>query len=179
MHMDFKYILELLRAGLYDEFFTEFKAHLPAFMDAGVYGRSPLENSSFIASSAHPDPSMHGNGFVARLSGSTAEFLSMWVMMTMGHHPFVVEDGKVIMKYDPILPGWLFKEDGSFTFRMLGSCDVTLHNPSRLDTQKKKPLEIRLQPFEGEMINFKGSIIPAPYAAQIREGKIVKMDVQY
>lgn len=179
MHMDFKYILELLRAGLYDEFFAEFKAHLPAFMDAEVYGRSPLENSSFIASSAHPDPTLHGGGFVARLSGSTAEFLSMWVMMTMGHQPFVVEDGKLELHILPILPGWLFKEDGSFTFRMLGSCDVTLHNPARRDTYKIKPQGITLHTFEGETVNFKGSIIPAPYAGQVREGKIEKMDVKY
>jgi hypothetical protein len=93
LHMSFKYLLELLKAGLYEEYFEAFQAHLPAFMDPQVYGRSPLENSSFIVSSAHPDETLHGNGFVARLSGSTAEFLSMWVVMTAGLQPFQVEQG--------------------------------------------------------------------------------------
>ena len=69
MHMSFKYLWELQKAGLYEAFFEALKNHLPPFMDPQVYGRSPLENSSFIVSSAHPDESLHGNGFVARLSG--------------------------------------------------------------------------------------------------------------
>jgi hypothetical protein len=48
------------------------------FMDPEVYGRSLMECSSFIASSAFPDPSIVGQGFLARLSGSTAEFLDIW-----------------------------------------------------------------------------------------------------
>lgn len=54
--------------------FEDLKNALPPFMDPSVYGRSTLENSSFIASSVNPDESMHGRGFVARLSGTTAEF---------------------------------------------------------------------------------------------------------
>ena len=64
-------------------------------MDPDVYGRPPIECSSFIASSAHPDKTIHGQGYLARLSGSTAEFLSMWNLMMMGAQPFVdfqVED---------------------------------------------------------------------------------------
>jgi hypothetical protein len=127
--MSFKYLLELLKAGLFDEYFEALHSHLPAFMAPEVYGRSPLENSSFIVSSAHPDTTLHGNGFVARLSGSTAEFLSMWVLMTVGKQPFRLENGQLVLAIEPILPGWLFKEDGTFTFRFLGMCDVTLHNP--------------------------------------------------
>jgi hypothetical protein len=179
MHMDFKYILELLRAGLYEEFFKEFKAHLPAFMDPEIYGRSPLENSSFIASSAHPDPSMHGNGFVARLSGSTAEFLSMWVVMMMGPEPFVFEHGELQMKVHPILPEWFFKADGSFNFRWLSACEVTLHNPLKGDTWAMEPREIVLGIADGNEITIDGSTVPAPYAGMMREGKIRTMRVQY
>lgn len=81
--------------GLYEEFFKELKDGLVAFMDPDVYGRPPIECSSFIASSAHPDETIHGQGYLARLSGSTAEFLSMWNLMMMGAQPFVdfqVED---------------------------------------------------------------------------------------
>ena len=72
LHMEYKYSLELLRNELYDEFFQDFKKVFVPFFDPAVYGRSIIENSSFIVSSANPDRSLHGNGFVARLSGATA-----------------------------------------------------------------------------------------------------------
>jgi len=179
MHMDFKLMLELLRKGMLDEFYHEFKLHVPAFMDPETYGRSPLENSSFIASSAHPDPSLHGNGFVARLSGSTAEFLNMWVIMTAGQKPFSFENGRLLLTLQPLLPGWLFKEDGTFKFRLLGSCEVTLHNPSGSDTFKTKPVRINLRTMDGVEVGVEGNVIPSPYAGMTREGKIVAMDVHY
>ncbi len=179
MHMDFKLMLELLRKGLYEAYYHEFKLHVPAFMDPEVYGRSPLENSSFIASSAHPDPSLHGNGFVARLSGSTAEFLSMWVTMTAGQKPFGLKDGSLTLTLQPVLPGWLFKSDGIFKFKLLGSCDVTLHNPSRIDTFNARPVRIFFRTHSGEEVSIEGNVISAPYAAMVREGKIVTMDVHY
>ena len=179
LHMDFKYLLELLRAGLHDQFFAELKAHLPPFLDAGVYGRSPLENSSFIASSAHPDTTLHGNGFVARLSGSTAEFLSMWVMMVMGRQPFIHENGELQGQVSPILPGWLFDEKGKFSFRWLDVCEVSLHNAERLDTWKVNPQKVMLRGIDGQCFDFEGNRIPAPYAVWLREGKIVAMDVYF
>lgn len=179
MHMAFKLMLELLRKGMFEAFYHEFKLHVPAFMNPAVYGRSPLENSSFIASSAHPDLSLHGNGFVARLSGSTAEFLSMWVTMTAGQKPFNLEEGKLILTLQPLLPGWLFKKDGSFKFKLLGSCDVTLHNPSRANTFNIRPTRINFRTTEGEEINVESNVIRSPYAGMAREGKIVSMDVHY
>ena len=180
LHMAFKYLLELLNVGLYDEYFEALQSHLPAFMDPEVYGRSPLENSSFIVSSAHPDASLHGNGFVARLSGSTAEFLSMWVGMTVGKQPFRLEDGQLMLKFEPVLPGWLFKEDGTFTFRLLGSCDVTLHNPSRMDTYNA---DVNIQSItlhaKGEKTSIDGAAIPAPYAEGIRRGDFDSIDVYF
>ena len=80
LHMAYKYLLEVLRAGLHDEFFADMRRGLVPFLDPQTYGRSPLENSSFIVSSAHPDESLHGRGFVARLTGATTEFLSMWTV---------------------------------------------------------------------------------------------------
>jgi len=179
MHMAFKLMLELLRKGMLDEFYHELMIHLPAFMDPEIYGRSPLENSSFIASSAHPDASLHGNGFVARLSGSTAEFLSMWVTMTAGQNLFRFEGGKLTLALQPLLPGWLFKPDGTFKFKLMGSCDVILHNPSRSDTFKIKPARINFCTVEGEEVSVEGNVIASPYAGMAREGKIVAMDVHY
>lgn len=58
--MSYKFYLELLKGALYSEFFEELKAGVVAFMDPDRYGRSPLEVSSFIISSAFPDENMHG-----------------------------------------------------------------------------------------------------------------------
>ena len=84
LHMSYKFYLELLRGGLYDAFYHEIKTGLVPFMDEEVYGRSPLEAASFIVSSVFPDEKLHGASFDARLSGSTAEFLSMWQLIMQG-----------------------------------------------------------------------------------------------
>ncbi len=134
LHMEYKYLLEVLRAGLYDEFYEDFKRALICFQDPAVYGRSPLENSSFLVSSAHPDASLHGAGFVARLSGATAEFLSIWTTMMAGRQPFFLQDGELCLALKPTLPGWLFDSEGKVTFVFLGHTPVTIHNPGRVDT---------------------------------------------
>ena len=51
--MEFKYILELIKNELYEEFFEDIKTAMPPFMNPEVYGRSILENSSFIAFGRH------------------------------------------------------------------------------------------------------------------------------
>jgi hypothetical protein len=95
------HLLGLLKAGLYTEFFNEIKTNLTCFMDPAVYGRSTLENSSFIASSINPDPYVRGQGFVARLSGSTAEMLSIWAYMMFGKKPFI-NDGELKLNLKPV-----------------------------------------------------------------------------
>jgi hypothetical protein len=60
LHMTYKFLLELLRGRLYDEFYAELTTNLVPFMNASVYGRSPLEATSYIVSSAFPDASLHG-----------------------------------------------------------------------------------------------------------------------
>ena len=67
LHMEYKYLLEMLKQGLYEDFYAEFKNTLIPFLDPQKYGRSILENSSFLVSSAFPNNGLHGNGFVARL----------------------------------------------------------------------------------------------------------------
>ena len=180
MHMSFKYLLEMLKVGLYEEFFKALKNHLPPFMDPEIYGRSTLENSSFIVSSAHPDKNLHGRGFVARLSGSTAEYISMWVLMTAGKQPFVVEDDQLILNFRPILPGWLFKEEGTFTFRFLGTCDVTVHNPQARDTYKQGMIIKRIQlRSDEETVKIDDGKIKSPYAEMVRAGEFDSIDLYY
>jgi len=108
LHMEHKYLLELLRWDLAEEFYEAMKTCLVPFMDPAVYGRSIFENVSFIVSSAHPEEKYHGRGFVARLSGVTAEFLSIWRLMTAGLSPFFMKEGQLCLSFKPKLAGFLF-----------------------------------------------------------------------
>lgn len=175
-HMAYKYLLSLLQANLYDEFYTEFKHGLIAFQDSKIYGRSILENSSFIASSAHPDESIHGQGFVARLSGSTAEFLSILHRMMLGQQPFYVEDGQLKLTFKPVLPAWLFDEQDKVECTFLGACRITYHNPSRQATHALTPQRIVLHT-EAGIVEIEGSVVGEPYSKEVRDRRIRAIEV--
>jgi hypothetical protein len=180
LHMEYKYLLELLKAGLYGEFFEELQNALIPFQDPGRYGRSPLENSSFLVSSAHPDESLHGAGFVARLSGATAEFMSIWNLMMAGERPFYIQEGKLHLRLQPVLPGWLFTPESKVSFRFLGQCDVTYHNPGGGDlVPEYEPMRIRLTLKDGSQHTLEGAVVPPPYAALLRNGGILSIEQFY
>ena len=135
MHMEFKYLLGLLRAGLYEEFFSSIKTCFPCFLKPEVYGRSILENSSFISSSAFPDKRNWGRGFVARLSGSTAEFIDMWLTMSLGYKPFYVNDNKELaLSLKPIINGEFFDKKGEFKTKLFSTTDLVYINKSKKST---------------------------------------------
>jgi hypothetical protein len=176
--MEYKYLLELLKAGLYREFFADMKQMLVPFMDPKRYKRSILENSSFVASSVHPDPEKHGRGFVARLSGASAEFLDMWLIMTTGKQIFYLDKkGQLCFKLAPVLPGWLFNK-GKLTFTLLGSIEVTYLNPKDQDTfgNGLAVTGYKLQ-LEDKEVEVKKAYIAEPYASLIRQRKVRKMVV--
>ncbi|MNW31218.1 hypothetical protein D3C74_81270 [compost metagenome] len=179
MHMEFKYLLECLRNGLYEEFFADMQRALPPFMDAAVYGRSTLENSSFIASSANPDESLHGTGFIARLSGSTAEFLHMWLYMMMGEKPFRYDDDRLTFQLAPKLPGWLFDSEGTLSFRLLGSCEVTYIRANRQNTFSQNTLAASYELFynDGSSKAIQGAVLEEQEAYDVRERRIARMKV--
>ncbi|MDD5115729.1 MAG: cellobiose phosphorylase [Candidatus Omnitrophica bacterium] len=180
LHMEYKYILEMLKKGLVDEFYADFKNVLIPFLNPERYGRSILENSSFLVSSAFPDPKMHGNGFVARLSGSTAEFLHIWLVMNTGNAPFRLDEAnRLNLVFNPLLPGWLFNRKGEYSFNFLGSVKVTYHNHARKDTfGKNSPKISRMTLIEnGSSTEINSSRIPAPYAQKVRSRKIDRIDI--
>ncbi|MDR0292851.1 MAG: DUF2267 domain-containing protein [Oscillospiraceae bacterium] len=185
LHMSLKYLLELLKAGLYDEFFTEIKTGLPPFLDPAVYGRNPLENSSFLASSINPDPAAAGRGFVARLSGSTAEALSLWRYLFLGGECFsVAPDGALRLAFAPVLPGWLFPEDGRVSFSLFSSVRVEYVNPGRKSTYgpgrvKPRRIEVFLPGGGSEVFHSAGgeAHIEGDTAKAVREGRAVRVDV--
>jgi len=188
MHMEYKYLLEILKAGLYEEFLEEIKNILIPFQKPERYGRSIFENSSFIVSSAFPDKRMHGRGFVARLSGSTAEMLNIWILMNTGKEPFFINGkGGLSLRFRPALPAWLFtkrEQNGfpknTYAFKFLGKILVVYHNPEMKDTAGKNPAKIdsiTLEYEDGRKIDIQDSIIGPPHSADIRERKVKRIDI--
>ncbi len=179
LHMEYKYLLELLRGGLYADFFRDLRTALVPFLDPAVYGRSPLENSSFIASSANPDASVHGRGFVARLSGSTAEFLSIWRRMFFGERPFALEDGQLVCRLAPAIPACLIGGDETVSARFLGGTDVTYHLPDREDLipggYRTGTIAVRLR--DGSQATVTDGALRSELALALREGRVASLDV--
>ncbi|MCL1972503.1 MAG: cellobiose phosphorylase [Endomicrobia bacterium] len=171
LHMAYKYLLEILKARLYDEFFKEIKTGFVCFADPKIYKRSILENSSFICSSAFPDKENHGRGFIARLSGSTVEFIDMWMRMTMGEKPFTYSGGKLKFELKPVLNSGFFDKEGKFSFKMFSKTDVIYINPSRKNTYSKdagiKKLEILWKDGKKQVVD--GSVVEGKDAEKIRE----------
>lgn len=202
LHMEYKYLLELLRCGLYPEFYETFRETLIPFLKPKQYGRSTLENSSFLVSSAHEDETLHGRGFVARLSGSTAEFVHIWLMMNAGQKPFFLgPENKVCLSFQPALPGWLFTEKATrieyttpkgkretlsfpkdtYAFKFLGNTLVVYHNPKRRDTFGKRRCVIKKMvlsyPQRRRPLVILGDTIPHEPARDVRDNRVERIDV--
>ena len=201
LHMEYKYMLEMLRNELYDEFYGDFKKVFIPFFDPTVYGRSILENSSFICSSANPDPSIHGNGFVARLSGATAEFIHILLLMTVGKKPFsLTAERELKLEFNPALPIWLFTKEAytrsliingnpqqidfpakTFSFMFLGEILVTYKNETLKDTFGSdcvKPISYEIIDSEGVSQFFKPEEMKGEIAQKIRQRKISRINVE-
>ncbi len=180
LHMEYKYILELLKGGLIEEFYAEFKNVLIPFQDPRRYGRSILENSSFLVSSVFADKKLHGNGFVARLSGSTAEFLNIWLIMNVGAHPFSLDNnGELNLTFKPSLAGWLFDRNGKYAFNFLSQIRVTYHNPKRKNTFGKNAAKIsKIIILENDQpVEIKSATLGPLYAQKIRSRQIKQIDI--
>lgn len=133
LHMEYKYLLELLRSGMYREFFDDFQNAAIPFLDPEIYGRSIYENSSFIASSKNPNEKIHGKGFVARLSGSTIEFISMWKLMMFGKNVFTLKNGELTFAPVPAIPEYLIAEDKTVEAALLGEIAVEYRMQEKKD----------------------------------------------
>ena len=180
LHMEYKYLLELLRLKLYHEFFEDFHNACIPFLSEEMYGRSLLENSSFLASSANADEKIHGKGFVARLSGSTAEFLQMWQIMMFGEQPFRMEKETLICKLEPTIPQYLIPESKRIEARFLGKTLVVYRFDKKKDItpgsyQIKK---IRIEFLNGQMKEMNDALITGDDAKELRAGKVRSLVIE-
>ncbi len=177
LHMEYKYLLELIRNGLYPQFFEDFKKAAVPFLDPEVYGRSIYENSSFIASSSNPNRNYHGKGFVARLSGSTVEFISMWKQMMFGSHIMLWKDGELTFAPQPAIPAYLVPEDGRVSAMLFGKTKVTYQFPAVADYMPGQ-YEIGRMEFvyeNGTRATVEGAFAYGRLAENLRNGKMTEV----
>lgn len=200
LHMEYKFLLEMLKAGLYKEFYKEIKNVMIPFLNPEVYGRSILDNSSFIVSSAFPDNHLHGRGFQPRLTGASAELLNMWIIMVAGQKPFFIDEKMHLkLRFEPILPAWFFTRQAQqyrvyagpdrpveitipkncFAFKFLGKTFVIYHNKKRKNTFGKNGVGITsyiLRYSTGKSFKVQDKILNTQFARDIRKGRVERID---
>lgn len=151
-----------------------------------TYGRPTFENSSFIASSAFPDPSIHGKGFVARLSGATSEFMSMIYFMAFGRTMFRSAAGQIVFSPEPSLPkDWFTKNTdnsghlkNSFSLKLFG-VPVTYVNDSRKNTTgpgSAKPVRYEWI-MDGRFYEHKGRVLTPEASLALREAHLESLTI--
>ena len=200
-HMEYKWLLEVLRSGLHEEFFEDIQTTLVPFLDPAVYGRSVIENCSFIASSVFPDSQSHGRAFQPRLSGVTCEFLNMWAFMVAGETPFRLDSqGELALRLQPILDHRFFTKkastqtywdasgdeqmleiaENSFAFKFLGRVLVVYENPDRrpaFGNNGVSPVEYFLTYLDGNTMTIKAETLDQTLAEDVRSGNVSRIDV--
>ncbi|MFA5006506.1 MAG: hypothetical protein WC509_03450 [Candidatus Izemoplasmatales bacterium] len=168
LHMTYKYLLGILKAGLYERFFAEAEKNLVCFMDPETYGRPTTENSSFVATSNNPNPAVRGQGFVSRLSGSTAEMLSIWSIAMHGKELFKAENGRLTLALRPLVPSGYFRE-GRIEARFIGQ-NVVYLNPAGKDGWKTEPVRYELRRDGIAVKTIVGRRLEGEDALQVRDG---------
>lgn len=174
LHMSYKVLLALLEAGMYDEFYSEIKTGLIPFMPAERYGRSTLENSSFLVTSNHGDSRKWGKGYQARLTGANAEVLSMWRVMMGVERPFTVENGELKFALSPKLNNEFFS-NGKVSFKLFGKIEITYLNRSGKNTYEGAT--VALYRLVGEKTVEVQTVI-GELAEAVRSGRYPKIEVE-
>lgn len=183
LHMEYKYLLELLKSHLYNEYIEDFKNAAIPFQKEEVYGRSLFENVSFIASSANPNPNIHGKGFVARLSGSTVEFIHMWQILMFGESPFYLsQSGVLCLEFKPLFPSYIVGSNKTIEARFLGEIPIIYHLDKKEEAINSYiPGNYSIISYvihkDGKRITMQGSTIQGSLSEEIRNLRIRMIEV--
>jgi len=185
LHMHYKFLLEILRAGLPEVYFKEIKTGLIPFQNPHKYCRPTFQNSSFIASSAFSNQALHGQGFVARLSGATSEFMSMIYFLVFGRQFFKEINGEIVFYPEPNLPKEWFTKDDSFgigkdcfTLKIF-EVPITYQNPRRKNTFGSgavKPVQFEWI-LDGRFHRHDGRFLPPEPSISLREGRLESLSI--
>lgn len=178
LHMTYKYLLGLLVSEAYDAFYEAIKTNMICFLDEDVYGRSTLENSSFLASSKNPDERLHGQGFVARLSGSTAEMLSMWRYMFLGKSIFSLKNEQLAFQLKPLIKASWFNQ-GVLKTTLFSNTHITYLYEGNKDTYETEVVieKYQLIDVNNQVYEVIGESVIGEYAEKIRNQQIKEINI--
>ena len=178
LHMTYKYLLGLLVSGAYDDFYEAIKTNMVCFLDEDIYGRSTLENSSFLASSKNPDDRLHGQGFVARLSGSTAEMLSMWRFMFLGKSIFSIKNEQLAFQLKPLVKASWF-DQGELKTTLFSNITITYNYKGMKDTFESDVIVEKYQLIDenNQVHEVIGESVIGELAEKIRNQQIKEIDI--
>lgn len=180
LHMEYKYLHALLESKQYELFLEGFNTMLIPNLSLEMYKRSTLENSSFLLSSAAKDRASHGRGYQARLTGSTAEFISIWHHMLFGNRPFHVEKGQLTLQFEPFLPDYLFTSNGTLTSVFLGKTEVVYHlSDLKCLIPGRYAIEKYVITTDSRLFEIWGNKISSPTAEHVRQRHIKQIDVYF
>ena len=176
------------------DFYRDFANCAVCFLKPSCYGRSVLENSSFIVSSAYLDKSLWGRGFIARLTGATVEMLNIMMIMCLGNNPFFVDKkGLFCIRFSPLLKKDLFTQKTTsfiwknnritlgphiFAFKLFSSILVVYHNPECKDTFDLPIKKIAIKE-NGKIFCIESEIIISPLSYAIRENEVERIDIYF
>jgi len=197
LHMHYKFVLEMVRRGMIQEFYQQMETLLVPFHDPDQYRRNPIENSSFLVSGGFTvDPREQGRGCVARLSGATVEFLHLWTHLFLGPSPFLFEKGRLLFRPQPSLSKAFFPTEekcvhpfgeageilprDSAACALLGNTLLVYLNPQRLDTfgpEAVMPVRYQLHGRDGSVKTVEGAFIEGDDAEALRQGKFRRVEV--
>ena len=198
-HMEYKYLLGLVISGRYREYYRDAATMLMPYLKPEAYGRNPLDNVSFIVSSAFPDETMHGQGLQPRLSGVTAEMIHIWTLLVAGKSPmFLDSEGELRFALRPVLEAAMFTSSsgsrdywdgegvkktleypvGSFTFMLFGHTPVTYLNPMGKDTFGEGAATVSAYDIswaDGSKLKVEGSSLGGDAAVGVRAGQAARI----
>ncbi len=197
LHMHYKFVLEMARRGLIQEFYGRMKSLLVPFREPDEYRRNPAESVSFLVSSGFAvDEREHGRGCVARLSGATVEFLHLWAYLFLGPAPFVYEDGRLLFRPAPSLSKDFFSATQhrpnpfgageeilpghSAACALFGNTLLVYTNPARLDTfgpAAALPCRYQLHGRDGTIQTVESPHLEDLDAEALRRGHFRRVDV--
>ncbi|MNP56904.1 hypothetical protein D3C76_1516670 [compost metagenome] len=89
-----------------------------------------------------------------------------------------MEDGALTLSLDPVLPGWLFDEEGKLSFTFLGNTEVIYSNPKRENTFGEKKVSIQslmLVYRNGTVTKISGAFVRGEEAEALRRGEIAQI----
>ena len=170
LHMTYKYLLGLLKAGLFKEFYFEIKKNFVYNLKPQIYGRNLIENSSFIVPTCNPDSKIHGKGYFARLTGANAELLDIVTYMFIGDSLFNTDNnGNLIFALHPVLSKEFFTKDGICEFTFFDGLHIKYINENLINSYEAEKIIYRINGKETDLVN-------GILASEIRDGKIKEIE---